>query len=231
MQTVLRHQDRDYYGDSPAALNPPLVEGRRALDALLPASSNNIITLDLMVVWSAAAEEELGLKKLKKEIVLAVEEVNDSFDTSGVYAKVNVVHQYKHPTYQDDNSDGCVFTTGETPEDFAKAGVGSLEQLRIMCNLEKNLGSQGDGKLDDVIPETREKYGADVVVFIFRGVKKTFFGGTPIGGKVPVLPSNKKNAYILLAYHSIDSLAHELGHSHVSTLIWLRWYTVYKHSR
>lgn len=224
VETSSSVNDGDYYGDSPAALNPP-PEGRRLLDLnppsqLFPASPNNIITLDLMIVWSAAAEEELGLKKMKKEIVLAVEEVNASFENSGVDAKVNVVTQYKHPTYQEDNADGCVFLSEHTPEFFVSEGIGKLEQLRIMCNLENDLSSRGDGKLDDVMSETRERYGADVVVFIFKGLPKTLLR-TPTGGKVPKILPEKENAFILLSYVSIDALAHELGHILVSNCTYM----------
>lgn len=115
---------------------------------LLDDSGGNI---DIMVVWTKRAEcmastrsprctltERTRRDMLVGVVERAVQETNDAFQKSGVLTRLNLVHAYRHPTYEDSRS--------------------SKTELNRIRN-------RNDGHMDDVHSK-RMEYGADLVALI-----------------------------------------------------------------
>jgi peptidyl-Asp metalloendopeptidase len=154
------------------------------------AEQSGATTLDVMVVYTAGARQAAGgTAGIQSEIQLAIAELNQSFNSSGVQMQARLAHS-------------------------AEISYGN-EQADLSTSLAR-LRTPGDGYLDDV-HAMRDQYGADVVALLVNGPGSS--GGTVGTGYIMQTVGSYFSAYafsvteVNFATGPAYALLHEIGHN------------------
>ncbi len=152
------------------------------------AAGDSAAQIDVMVVWTPAAESAAGgVAAMRSLVDLAVSNANTAYANSGISTRLRLVH---------------------------KAQVPYTESASISTDLSR-LVSGGDGYLDSV-QSLRDQYGADVVSLFGSGYTSSS-GACGIGYLMSfVSTSFASNAFNVVDYSCAAgnlSFAHEVGHN------------------
>jgi hypothetical protein len=153
------------------------------------AQQSAATTLDVMVVYTAAARQAAGgTAGIQSEIQLAIAELTQSFTNSGVQMQARLAHS---------------------------AEVSYNEQIDLSTSLAR-LRTTGDGYMDE-IHALRDQYGADVVALLVNGPGSN--GGTVGTGYIMQTVGSYFSAYafsvteVNFATGPSYALLHEIGHN------------------